>query len=477
MHADRHEWGLRRGARKAKDYFAMNNKKFLARLKKELPTWVERGWVKSGAERAIFEHVASQGGGTRYLTYAFSLLGALLLGTGVITYFAANWGLIPKPGKLTILFGAMWAAYAAAGYFLKDERSPNMGKSLLLFAVILFGANIALVAQIYHIDAHFPNGILLWSLGALLVAYLLRSQPAFIAALVLAIFWTHAETDWPRREVHWSFLLLWAACLPLIYRTQWKPALHLALIGLLLWSLYSFIPIASHWPSGEQLYLVQFYFLAYLALFLLGMLFATYDRLASFAVNVQRYAIFATLVNALVLTFPGLHSGKRYWMHDTAREAASRNWIALMIAALILVAVLALWHRARTKPHGRPAYLVWGQWLIAAILTLLLANLFLTGQHGGLVALAFNLLFFASLLWLLYAGMQREDRFMVNIAFVFFALVLLARYFDTFWTLLNRSYFFMFGGLILLVGGYIMEHQRRRITSKIAAQRGKGEKS
>ena len=145
----------------------MRTRRFLEHLRRELPVWIERGWVKPGADRAILDHVAAQAVGTRYLTYALSILGVLLLGTGIITYFAANWGLIPKALKLLILFGAMWLAYGAAWHALRDERAPYLGQALVLLGVILFGSNIMLIAQVYHIDAHFPNGVLMWSLGAL----------------------------------------------------------------------------------------------------------------------------------------------------------------------------------------------------------------------------------------------------------------------------------------------------------------------
>lgn len=38
----------------------MRNDRFLKRLKKELPLWVERGWVKEEGQEAILDHVASQ---------------------------------------------------------------------------------------------------------------------------------------------------------------------------------------------------------------------------------------------------------------------------------------------------------------------------------------------------------------------------------------------------------------------------------
>jgi uncharacterized membrane protein len=109
----------------------VGNKNFLARLAKELPDWAARGWVKAGAERAILDHVAAQGHGTPLLTYAFSILGVLLFGSGIITYFAANWGEIPKLIKLVILLGSLWLAYGMPAR-PADEHAPLLGQSLVL---------------------------------------------------------------------------------------------------------------------------------------------------------------------------------------------------------------------------------------------------------------------------------------------------------------------------------------------------------
>jgi uncharacterized membrane protein len=331
-----------------------------------------------------------------------------------------------------------------------------------------------LIAQVYHIDSHFPNGVLLWSVGALIAAYLTRSQPALIAAIALAWLWTTLELDhyWSRHNIHWPFLVLWAAFLPLIYRHNFRAALHLALVALLIWSVYVYGANDHLWRMGTTAYLAQCYFLAYLAMFLLGMVFATYERLAAFARPLQRYGIFAALVSAYALTFPRLQSGRwSSWNKEPLREAASANWLVLSVIGLLLALALAWWHRARTPAAKRPAYLRWGQALVIAIVLLLFVNLFLGGGHGGLVALTFNLLFFAGTIWLIYAGMYTDDRFLVNLAFVSFGVVLLTRYFDTFWSLLNRSFFFMVGGLVLIGGGYFLERKRRQITAGINARR------
>jgi uncharacterized membrane protein len=108
-------------------------------------------------------------------------------------------------------------------------------------------------------------------------------------------------------------------------------------------------------------------------------------------------------------------------------------------------------------------------WLVGAGALLVIGNLFIDARFAGLMAIAFNLLYFATMVWLMVAGLALGNRYVLNCAFVFFAAGLLSRYFDTFWTLLDRSYFFMTGGAALIVGGYFLEQQRRRLSARIGS--------
>lgn len=56
---------------------------------------------------------------------------------------------------------------------------------------------------------------------------------------------------------------------------------------------------------------------------------------------------------------------------------------------------------------------------------------------------------------------------MVNRAFVGFSILVMARYFDTFWSLLDRALFFMAGGVLLLAGGGWLERRRRALLRDI----------
>ncbi len=452
----------------------MRENNFLKRLRDELPLWVERDLIKAEQQKAILNYVAEKVSVARYPISAFSMLGVLLLATGVITFFAANWEAMAKLTKLAILFGAMWGAYGSAYYFTHLKNSPKLGQALLLLGALLFGANIMLIAQIYHIDEHYPNGVLMWALGGLLVAYLLNSQSAMLAAIALATLWSGMEIFDFAHKLHWPFLLFWGVAILVSHKRGWQAALHLALLSFLLWSFFTHLELVSHLDTrlpGATPFLMQIYFLFYLGMMVLGMALVTYGKLQAFGKLVQRYAAMAALLCFYVLTFPDLHDGA------SAKRPALAFWIITTVVALLAVIAFALWHRQRVAQQAAPAYLQWGRALLLALLVLLLANLFIPEQLAGPLAIFFNVFFFAGLVWLIYAGMAQQDRFLVNAAFVFFAVGIVTRYFDTFWTLLNRSFFFMVGGILLLGGGYLLEKQRRKLTEQILAQRGEGERS
>ena len=69
----------------------------------------------------------------------------------------------------------------------------------------------------------------------------------------------------------------------------------------------------------------------------------------------------------------------------------------------------------------------------------------------------------AALIGLIAEGYRRDDRFVVNLGFLTFALTILRLYFDTFWLLFDRSLFFMVGGLLVIALGWGLERKRRNL--------------
>jgi uncharacterized membrane protein len=82
------------------------------------------------------------------------------------------------------------------GFYLRYERKnyPKAGASLILLGSFIFGAGIFLIAQIYHITVHYPNGPLLWGLGVLPLAYLLGFRTILSLAIADILIWLGMES-------------------------------------------------------------------------------------------------------------------------------------------------------------------------------------------------------------------------------------------------------------------------------------------
>jgi uncharacterized membrane protein len=161
---------------------------------------------------------------------------------------------------------------------------------------------------------------------------------------------------------------------------------------------------------------------------------------------------------------------------DRATIAGGPMTVAVLIA-LAMVIALGVFVIRRGRGVLPPGVMRSGLALLLGIAVLIPASLFLTAgvAHPLTLYIGFNLLYYAILLWLIYVGYLRGDPFRVNLGFVLFALGMIVLYFDLFWTLMNRSFFFMGGGLLLCAGGYALEAQRRRLVNGLGRADGEGD--
>ena len=75
---------------------------------------------------------------------------------------------------------------------------------------------------------------------------------------------------------------------------------------------------------------------------------------------------------------------------------------------------------------------------------------------------AFNLVLFGGTVGLIMLGIRQRSHLVVNLGLGVFVIHMLTRYFDLFFSAMDRSLFFVLGGLLLLGGGWLLERNRRR---------------
>ena len=115
--------------------------------------------------------------------------GAVIFGLGIILFFAYNWEGMHRFVKLGFIAIGLVGLHGAGAYFGGRNANPALRDSLHLAGTMFFGAGIWLVAQIYHIDEHYPNAFLIWSVAALAVAWTLPSMSHGLLAVALGTWW------------------------------------------------------------------------------------------------------------------------------------------------------------------------------------------------------------------------------------------------------------------------------------------------
>lgn len=157
-------------------------------LRRELPRWKDEKLVTEAAAATLAERYGlskPETGGPSIL--AVYVLGALLVGGGVVSLVAWNWDEMGKAARLAVILVAMLAAHAA-GWRLRDGgRYERLGHALQVLGTLVFGANIALVAQIFHVSATWYGGFGGLALGALVAGVLLDSLPTLLLASFSAL--------------------------------------------------------------------------------------------------------------------------------------------------------------------------------------------------------------------------------------------------------------------------------------------------
>ncbi|MEQ8750102.1 MAG: DUF2157 domain-containing protein, partial [Amphiplicatus sp.] len=236
---------------------------YLRRLKEDVGDWVSKGIISPAQGEAILADI----GETKGTSFAQLLivLGAILAGAAAITFVAANWEGMAKTARLALLLAAMLGAWAIAVLFFRRNR-PGAAQAFVLLAVGLFGANINLVGQTYHINADYPDGLMIWALGALAAAAVVPSRTALGAALVLGGIWTWVETLQFTPGLHLPFAAFWAAAAALAYVLKWRGGAHLVALTALYWLVLSLDPL-SDLLGVHELEVVSYYASAGLALF------------------------------------------------------------------------------------------------------------------------------------------------------------------------------------------------------------------
>lgn len=168
------------------------SKKTIQWLMREIAAWEAEGVVDAAvAERVRARYAGALAGAGRNLALAaFGIIGALLMGAGVLLLLAHNWADVPRWGRTALALLPLAAAQGIALHGVRRGRDSTAWREAVgLFWFLATGGAVAMVGQIYHLPGSFDRFALTWALLALPVVWLLRSSIAGLGYLALAVAW------------------------------------------------------------------------------------------------------------------------------------------------------------------------------------------------------------------------------------------------------------------------------------------------
>lgn len=168
------------------------------------------------ADRIRKYNSEKQGSTSGQLPVIFGIIGAVLIGLGIILILAHNWYAIPQMLKVILAFLPMLAGQILCGYTLvRRPESRTWRESSAAFLFVAFGTCISLVSQIYNLPEALRDILLGWMLLGLPLVYILTSS-AVSLMYIAGITWYACEVgyfDYPN-ETPWLYFPLLVLIIP-----------------------------------------------------------------------------------------------------------------------------------------------------------------------------------------------------------------------------------------------------------------------
>ncbi len=399
-------------------------KAFEDRLEVVSAEWVGSGLITDAQRQAILRrHPPVAGSSTRFLAIV-ATIGGLLFAVGVSLVIKSNWDAIADWVKIGGLVALLLAAYSA-GWKLKlvDHHLARTGDAALMVGGILFLCGIALVSQIFHLNARPANGLLVWWLGIMAVPWIARAKGAQFLSIVAGLAWLGLEMTTPG----------------------------------------SWIEVGSFAPGEHNdAVVVAMFFVVGLALWLsgLGLRGTRWEHFAGLHEKCGLLAAFGSLY------FLGFF--RHFWVfaHHGAGLMNRPTLVAIGLAVLLATtAMVAAWRRSPGETKSL------APWFALTLVPVFGAITIGPLSDAGWLwsGLAWLTLFVLSIA-VVRIGLETGREGWVNLGILAIAVNVITRYFDLFGSMLEGGVFFIVTGVLVTGLGIYLEKKRRALVASLRVE-------
>lgn len=412
-------------------------------LLRETVVWQAEGLVSPTQSAQILDQYESaEVSSSRQHSWALTVLmsvAGLLVALAVLLLISYNWQELPQTVKLLLIFGSLSTAHGL-GYWLRIHRQARvLSEASFFFGSLLYGAGIWLIAQIFHLNSHYPDGMWWWAVGVLPLAMLMETALLHVLCVGLLATWCGMEILGFSHLGAWLFgrwsmlpngaysLLVFVSLgLAWAYRKRSTVA-----VGL-------YVPLLAWWavlqPFAWDWHLNAIYFIGGVGglLLMAGEIHRPGSRYALV------YRTWGFLLSAGILAALSFHDLNREIANHPDVLQAFLQALALIIPAAVILAIGA-WIACREEAGPRSLTDAWPvilkrQWLPGSLVALMALLAVWSNVIGApfLATILVNIVMVAFAAWLMHLGL-RDDRgrpFAVGV--MYFLLWTIMRYIDLF---------------------------------------------
>ncbi len=408
---------------------------FAARIRREIEAWRAEGMISDEVADALLARYES----TEVERRSFSLnrlagilavMGAVLVGLGVVGLVAVNWSEISDLAKLVMMVTCTAASYVSGWLLAYRIGYARVGIALILLGAILFGASIHLIAQSFNVEVNHPNLVTAWFLGVVPLAYVTRSKALLVLSIILLL------SALGFRAQGW-------------FETGFE-SLSVFFLGLAI-----YISVAG-------------------ALFAAGRLHARYDEFRHFVRIFEIWGFTIAGIGVYILSWITLWRELEWWdFGDLALSVvAVEYWV--FFSAFIIIATVGMLLVGRLSPRevpdsDRDRWELIGVFGIVGIAILTLVSVIFTITWVWIV---FNVTILIGVIAMINAGIRFNRGYLVNIAFILFGVTVLTRYFEiaAIFEILDQAVSFIVAGVLLIAMALGLERLRKNLLGHMRSE-------
>jgi uncharacterized membrane protein len=421
--------------------------------KKDLEELLQAGVISEEVAGSIsdYYHKKDSNAGHR-LIVIFSIVGATLIGGGIVLIIASNWDQLSQLTKTILAFVPLILGQLLMVFvLLRKNENQTWRESCGVLQLLTIGATISLVSQVYYIPGRLDQFMLMWMALSLPIIYLMRSSVASLLYLIGIMFYaifTDSEIYLPYGFFY--FLVLFLAGLPYyIHLIRTKPEGVLTTIHH--WVIPFVLVIASI-SIGDQNDSLMF--LVFISLFCL---FETIGKLQYFDHLHPRKNTFLFIGSIGIIITLLVVSYKDYWQKLVGKGIdLSETFLIPEILAIAVFCLPACYftYRQIVKKSFQSLSPTQPAFMIAIII-------FLIGLQSSMAVVLINAYIFIIGLMIIIKGMKTDHLGKLNYGLVIITLLVIFRVFDTNLSFAIRGLLFLIVGVGFFITNYQLLKKRK----------------